>query len=76
MAEVSGEEYGCAVDTHLWLYYSTCMKKSPPPFFFTDHQYCMLNETVKAKFGVDVHNGVNHTNWLHIYAYLKNNVSC
>lgn len=68
-----GEEYGCEVDPDLWLYYSINVKKSPPPFY-DPHFYTMCNDICKARYGIDLNNGVTHTNWSDIYKFLRNNV--
>ena len=68
-----GEQYGCTVDPQLWVYYSIVMQKSPPPFY-NDHQYCMCNDLIQARFGLDIHSGIHHDNWLQVYKYLKNNM--
>ena len=66
-----GEQYGCSVNTHLWLYYSLNIQKTPETFC-DNHFYSKCNDAIKARFGIDVHDGVNHTNWDKVYRYLKN----
>ena len=69
-----GEECGRQVQPSLWLHYSVNVKKTPPPFF--DHSfYSACNEACRARFGIDLNNGVTHTNWSIVYKYLKNSVS-
>ena len=47
------------------------VQKTPEPFC-DNHFYSMCNDAIKARFGIDVHDGVNHTNWDKVYRYLKN----
>lgn len=66
----SGEEYGCEVNADLWLHYFINVKK----LFYDPHFYTMCNELCNARYGIDLNNGVTHTNWLDLYKFIRNNV--
>lgn len=56
----------CQVSANLWLHYSVNVTQPP---FFDRLFYSACNE---ARYGIDLNNGVTHTNWTTVYKYLKN----
>ena len=68
--DTGGEECGCEVNPNLWLHNSVNVKKTSPPFF--NRFYSACNEACRARYGIDLNNGVTHTNWSTVYKYLKN----
>ena len=68
-----GEDCLCSpLDENIWQYYA--MNVNSPPPMFDSHFYSACNDMTTARFNIDLHQNITHSNWLRVYKFLVNDM--